>query len=96
MGDLDLMMDMLMSFWTLTPIPSYHSKKEVLKAIGISYTCSCPQFRHYHVCKHVLAMGIYEGTFEMPTRFSTQPVGQRKAPAGATLSKRTHCMIIDA
>ena len=61
----------------------------------IVYTCSCPQFRHYHVCKHVIAFGLHQKTITVPLRFSSVAIGKRKAKAGASLSKRSRCLQID-
>ena len=92
----DVIMDMLFSFWVLAPIPDDHLRKEDLAAAGIYYTCTCPQYSHYHVCKHVLALGLAFGKTTAPLNASNVTVGVRSAPPGVTLAKRTHCMIIDA
>ena len=57
--DFDVLMDMVFSFWVLSPIPEDHTKKEVLAEAGMVYSCNCPRFMHYHTCKHVLALGMY-------------------------------------
>ena len=51
--------------------------------------------QHYHVCVHVLAVSIGCDDRPVPTKFSTKTCGKRKAPAGASLSKRGHCLLID-
>ena len=89
------MVDMMMAFWTLTPISEDHPRCAALKAHGIMYPCSCPQFRHYHVCKHVIAFGLHQKTITVPLRFSSVAIGKRKAKAGASLSKRSRCLQID-
>ena len=63
---------------------------------GIAYTCTCPQFNHYFNCKHCIAMGLHLKKVKVPDRFSMQVVGKRKAPAGASLSKRSRCLEVDA
>ena len=94
--DFDVFMDMIFSFWVLKPIPKSFPKHEELLECGICYTCTCPAFNHYFVCKHSLALGLINKKTKVPTRFSTQTLGKRKAPAGATLRKRTHALEIDA
>jgi hypothetical protein len=49
--DFDVAMDMMFSFWILRPIPRYHPKRELLREAGICYSCTCPDFQHYHRCK---------------------------------------------
>ena len=91
--DLDVFNDMVFSFWTISEIVD-HPKAEALREAGICYTCSCPQFNHYFNCKHCIAMGLHLKKVKVPDRFSMQVVGKRKAPAGASLSKRGHCLTI--
>ena len=86
---------MLYSFWVLSPIPDSHPKAKILSDHGIKFTCSCPRFQHYHVCKHCLAWGIQFGGVKVPLRFSTVTAGKRKAAAGASLCKRSRCLVID-
>ena len=62
---------------------------------GIMYMCSCPRFGHYHRCKHALAYALFKKESKVPTCFSTATAGKRKAPAGASLSKRSRCLMID-
>ena len=94
--DFDILVDMLFSFWVLTPIPTSHKKYFALREVGIVYTCTCPQFNHYHVCKHCVALAIYKKECGVPEKFSTVTVGKRKAIAGVALSKRGKCLQIDA
>ena len=96
MGRFDVLMDMLFSFWVLKPIPDDHPKKELLRENGITFSCTCPHYNHYHCCKHCVALGLFFKTIQVPARFSTVPVGKRKAPAGASLTKRGKCLQIDA
>ena len=93
--DFDQLMDMLYSFWIITPINDTHPRREVLAEIGIKYTCTCPAFLHYHVCKHCLAYSLHKKEITVPKRFSLQTAGKRKAPAGASLSKRSKALIVD-
>ena len=86
---------MMFSFWTLVPISANHMQKEALSEVGIVYECNCPEFNHYYRCKHCLALGLFKKEIKVPDRFSTETVGKRKAPAGASLSKRSHCLKID-
>ena len=62
---------------------------------GICYTCSCPRFGHYFECKHVICCALVKKETKVPIRFSTVTVGKRKAPAGASLSKRSRCLVVD-
>ena len=84
----------LNTFWFLSEIID-HPKTEVLRENGICFTCSCPQFNHYYSCKHSVALALHLNKIKVPVRFSTQVVGKRKAPAGASLSRRGHCLVID-
>ena len=93
--DIDVLNDMMFSFWVLTPVETTHPQKNALKEKGIIYKCNCPNFAHYYTCKHCLAVGLWKKEITVPTRFSTTTVGKRKAPAGASLMKRTKCMVID-
>jgi len=92
-------MDMIFSFWVLTPLPDSLpknlTKKTMLHEVGICYLCSCPHFNHYHVCKHVLAMGMTKKMVNVPKKFSTETAGKRKATAGASPPKRPKCLSID-
>ena len=42
-----------------------------------------------------IEMPTHFGQVEVPTKFNTDFVGKRKAPAGASLSKRGKCLSID-
>ena len=92
--DLDILNDYMFSFWSLSEIID-HPKIEALRENGICFTCTCPQFNHYHSCKHSVALALHLNKIKVPVRFSTQVVGKRKAPAGASLSRRGHCLVID-
>mmetsp|Transcript_50228 Transcript_50228/g.107290 ORF Transcript_50228/g.107290 Transcript_50228/m.107290 type:complete len:97 (-) Transcript_50228:72-362(-) len=83
------------SFWLLQPIKSDYQQRALLSEAGIDYMCNCPRFMHYHKCKHVLAINVGLNDKKVPTKFSQKVCGKRKAPAGATLSKRGHCLHID-
>ena len=76
-------------------MPDNHKQKTALFSKGIKYLCNCPNYNHYHVCKHALAVGLVKQEITVPTRFSTNTVGKRKAPAGASLTKRSKCLVID-
>ena len=93
--DIDVLNDMMFSFHVLTKVPDDHIQQKTLAEAGILYTCDCPNFAHYHVCKHCLAFALFKKETAVPLRFSTDTVGKRKAPAGASLSKRTRCLVID-
>ena len=80
--------------WT-KPLPDDYPNGRQLKEVGIHYTCTCPRFNHYHVCKHVLAVALHFKQTTVPTRFSCQYVGKRKAPAGASCSRRSRALEID-
>ena len=90
--DLDVMNDYLFSFWVLKRIEDSHKRKSDLQETGIVYSCTCPTFMHYHVCKHVLCAGLHNSLVTVPARFNAEHVGKRKAPAGAKISKRAHCL----
>ena len=81
--DFNIAADMLFSFWLLEPLPEHHLKKAELNGIGIFHRCSCPQFNHYHICKHVLALGAALCNFKIPTRFSTK-VSTHHPPSTST------------
>ena len=91
--DLDILNDMMFSFWSLSEIID-HPKTEALRENGICFTCSCPQFNHYYNCKHCIALALHLKKIKVPVRYSTQVVGKRKAPAGASLSRSGHCLLI--
>ena len=94
--DFDTMMDYVYSFWIVKKICSQHPAAFALAYEGVTYTCTCPQFLHYHVCKHVVGAGLfYDPNFKVPTVFSKVTVGKRAAPAGAKLLTRGHCLEID-
>ena len=94
--DLDVLNDMMFSFWVIEPIASDHLQAIALKEKGILYTCNCPEYNHYHRCKHTIAVGLWKKEICVPIRFSTETVGKRKASAGASLHKRSKCLVIDA
>ena len=50
-----------------------------------------------YVVKHVLAWGLFRNPeiVKVPVRFSMETVGKRKAPAGASLTKRSKCLVVD-
>ena len=83
--DFDTLMDMIYSFWILTPVASTHPKHDVLKDNGICYMCTCPDFLHYHRCKHSVGFSLYMKEVTVPKRFSTKVAGKRKAPAGESM-----------
>lgn len=92
----DALVDYLFSFWILKKIvPAEQPNYAALAAEGILYTCNCPQFMHYHHCKHVIGYALYESDLQVPTHYSTLTVGKRKAPEGAKPTKRGHCLLID-
>lgn len=91
----DVAMDMMHAFVLIRPVPEEHRQKAKLGEIGIKYICTCPQFTHYYNCKHCITWGLHTKEIVIPTRFNTKSVGKRKAPAGATLNKRSRCMEID-
>lgn len=97
-GDWDfaVLMDMVFSFWVLKPIADDHLRKADLEAAGVFYTCTCPQYRHRHYCKHAVALALSFGKTTVPLNASAVVVGPRSAPPGVTLKKRSHCMLIDA
>jgi hypothetical protein len=47
------------------------------------------------VLQHVLAWALHKKEVTVPARCEAKNVGKRKAPAGASLSKRTRALIID-
>lgn len=93
--DFDTLMDMVFSFWVMTPITSTDFKHDVLKGAGVCYKCTCPDYLHYHRCKHALSLALYRKEVSVPQRFSTRVAGKRKAIAGASLRKRSKCLEID-
>ena len=93
--DFDILMDMMFSFWVLRDIPDDHPQADSLKAAGITCLCSCPRFQHYHTCKHAIAWGLYTKAITVPLKFDATNVGKRKAPAGASLTKRSRCLEVD-
>ena len=72
-----------------------HPRRSALLEAGTAYTCTCPKFLHYHSCKHTIAFGLHNKCVKVPLRYDTTTVGKRKAPAGASLTKRGRCMAID-
>ena len=93
--DFDIGADMMFSFWLLHEVPTKHPHRQALFENGIAYRCSCNNFTHYHVCKHSVALGMIKKGIKVPTRFSAKPMGKRKAPAGASLRKRSRALEID-
>ena len=93
--DFDVLNDMMFSFWALRSVPTDHVQYDALRAMGITYLCSCPRFQPYHVCKHCIAFGLHTKMFKVPLRFDESNVGKRKAPAGASLTKRSRCLQVD-
>ena len=93
--DFDILMDMMFSFWVLRPVPPDHKQLDGLRKMGITYMCSCPKFQHYHYCKHSIAAGLHFETIRVPLKFDQTNVGKRKAPAGASLTKRSRCLQVD-
>ena len=93
--DFTILVDMVFSFWIVRALDPMHTQYAALCEASIAYTCNCPRFMHYHYCKHALAVGLHFGSVQVPLRFSTVTVGKRKAPAGASLTKRSHCLQVD-
>ena len=93
--DFAVLADMMFSFWLVTPVRADHRQRQALRDNGIAFTCNCPRFNHYHYCKHALAAGVHFGQVQVPLQFNTEPVGKRKAPAGASLTKRSRALSID-
>ena len=93
--DYDVLCDMLFSFWVVMEIDETHPRKADLRAVGVVHTCSCPQFLHYHVCKHQLAWALHTKECKIPAKYDMRTCGKRKATAGASLSKRGRCLQID-
>jgi len=91
--DFDTLMDYMHSFYVVERIPVTHRHMTALAKVGVIYKCNCPQFMHYHVCKHVIGVALETGT-PAPAAFSTAIVGKRAAPAGAKLTKRAKCLSI--
>lgn len=94
--DFNVTVDMLYSFWVLSKITDAHPRHLLLKEAGICYECTCPQFQHYYYCKHCLVAGMANDGVTVPLRMNTTAVGKHKAPAGAKLRKRKHCLQVDA
>ena len=93
--DFDDFIDYSFSFWVLKKIPASHPMAAQLAAACIIYSCTCPQFMHYHFCKHAIGYGLYTTEQTAPAQFSRQVIGKRKAPAGANLTKRGHCLALE-
>lgn len=93
--DFNVMMDYAFSFWVIKKIPTSHPMVFELAREGVGYTCTCPQYMHYHVCKHSLGAAMFLDKKTPPVQCSRVPVGKRSAPAGATLQARGHCLAID-
>lgn len=93
--DFNNMMDYAFSFWILKKIKPNHPTAYALAYEGIGYTCTCPRFLHYHVCKHSLGAAMFFDKKAPPVHYSKVIVGKRGAPAGAKLQTRGHCLAID-
>ena len=74
-----------------------HPRCTDLAKVGIIYSCNCPQYNHYHVCKHALGLACaqQDSGVVVPTEFSVQTVGKRSASPGAKSSKRANCLALD-
>jgi hypothetical protein len=94
--DIDILNDYMFSYFILTPIPSDHPRHGELLEAGIAYTCTCPQFNHYFVCKHAIMVSLHMGAVKLPDKLNMAHTGKRKAPAGAKASKRGNCLDCDA
>ena len=90
----DTLMDYIHSFYIIEPIPITHRHMSALANAGIVYKCNCPDFMHYHVCKHAIGYAIEQSKTTVPTSFSTATVGKRGASPGAKLAKRGKCLAI--
>ena len=56
--------DWICAFFVLTPIPRHlHTR---LHPQGIRYMCSCPEFMHRYVCKHVLCFDMAQHDVVVP------------------------------
>ena len=93
--DFDTIMDYLHSFYVVKRITSAHPRSLDLAKVGIINTCNCPQFMHYHVCKHALGAAISANMVTVPNAFSAQIVGKRSASPGRKSSKRSKCLELD-
>ena len=91
----DIFMDMIFSFWRLTPITKAHKQVEPLLDVGLAFKCNCPRFMHYHTCKHALALSLHFEKVAVPLKFSVETAGKRHATAGASLSRRAMCLVVD-
>ena len=90
-----IFMDMIFSFWRLTPITKAHKQVEPLLDVGLAFKCNCPRFMHYHTCKHALALSLHFEKVAVPLKFSVETAGKRNATAGASLSRRAMCLVVD-
>lgn len=90
--DFDTLMDYMYSFYVLEPIPLTHRHMSTLAKSGIIFKCNCPQYMHYHVCKHAIGYALEIDSVTVPGVFTTATVGKRSAPSGAKLSKRAKCL----
>jgi hypothetical protein len=93
--EFDTLVDYAFSFWTIERIPTSHTSWAALAKEGIMYSCTCPEFTHYHKCKHVIGHAIFKSEKTVPALFSNLQIGDRKTQAGARLSHRGHCLMID-
>jgi hypothetical protein len=93
--EFDTLVDYAFSFWTIERIPTSHTSWAALAKEGIMYSCTCPEFTHYHKCKHVIGHAIFKSEKTVPALFSNLQIGDRKTQAGARLSHRGHCLRID-
>ena len=93
--DFDTLMDYVHSYYIIEKIPSTFCRALDLAAVGVGYNCSCPQYMHYHYCKHSIGYAVSQGGATVPNSFATAIVGKRKAPEGAKRNKRAHCLMIE-
>lgn len=47
------------------------------------------------MCNHSIAWGLHLKMIKVPLRFDASNVGKRKAPAGASITKRSRCLQVD-
>ena len=88
------LMDYMHSFYILESIPLTHPHMNTLAKSGIIYKCNCPQFMHYHVCKHAIGFALEQAKTTVPATFSNAIVGKRAASPGAKLTKRAKCLAV--
>ena len=93
--DFEVLSNMVFSFWIVKEITGAHPRAQLFAEAGIVFECSCPQYVKKAVCKHCVGYGLFTKRVKVPLRFSATVAGKRKAPAGATLSKRSKALEID-